>query len=138
MLREGEGINPYYYAIYKIYSDGILVNERKLPPLAIVNAYHSERIRAQRGVFTVFPYYQDHQSDQEVRKMGINPDAMDHNEIAQKCLSRITLYSPQKIAYELMAAGINTSWLYPEMPIIANEIENRKVFLHMDSFQIIQ
>ena len=127
VLREGEGINPYYYAIYKIYSDGILVNERKLPPLAIVNAYHSERIRAQRGVFTVFPYYQDHQSDQEVRKMGINPDAMDHNEIAQKCLSRITLYSPQKIAYELMAAGINTSWLYPEMPIIANEIENRRV-----------
>ena len=105
-----------------------MVNERKLPPLAIVNAYHSERIRAQRGVFTVFPYYQDHQSDQEVRKMGINPDAMDHNEIAQKCLSRITLYSPQKIAYELMAAGINTSWLYPKMPIIANEIENRKVF----------
>ena len=59
--------------------------------------------------------------------MGITPEAMEHNEIAQKCLHKIFLSSPQKIAYELLACGINTSWLYPEMPIIANEIENREI-----------
>ena len=124
----GGKINPYYYAIARIYSDGLGLSESRLPPLAIVNPYHSERIKAQKGVFTVFPYYREHEGDRTIREMGINPGAMDSNKIARECLFKIDLHSPQEIAYELMAAGINTSWLYPEMPIIANEIENRKVF----------
>lgn len=127
LLEDGTALNPYYYVLSRIYSDGLLMKNRTLPPLAIVNAYHSERIKAQKGVFTVYPYYMERENDKELRKMGITPEAMEHNEIAQKCLHKIFLSSPQKIAYELLACGINTSWLYPEMPIIANEIENREI-----------
>lgn len=127
LLEDGTALNPYYYVLSRIYSDGLLMKNRTLPPLAIVNAYHSERIKAQKGVFTVYPYYMERENDKELRKMGITPEAMEHNEIAQKCLHKIVLSSPQKIAYELLACGINTSWLYPEMPIIANEIENREI-----------
>lgn len=126
-LSTGRGINPYYYVISRIYADGLVLKNRLLPPLAIVNAYHSERVKAQKGVFTVFPHYMAHEGDKELRDFQIIPEAMEHNDAARKCLYKINLSSPQKIAYELMACGVNTSWLYPEMPIIANEIENRRV-----------
>lgn len=126
-LRTGHGVNPYYYALSRIYADGVLLKNRELPPLAIVNSYHSERIKAQRGVFTVFPHYMDGEKDSKLREMEIKPEAMEHMSDMQDCLYKINLLSPQKIAYELMACGINVSWLYPEMPIITNEIENRGI-----------
>ena len=91
-------INPYYYAIARIYSDGLGLSKSKLPPLAIVNPYHSERIKAQKGVFTVFPYYREQEGDRTIREMGINPGAMDSNKIARECLFKIDLHSPQEIA----------------------------------------
>lgn len=126
-LHTGQGVNPYYYALSRIYADGVLLKNRELPPLAIVNSYHSERIKAQRGVFTVFPHYMDGEKDKELRDMRIKPEAMEHMSDMRDCLYKINLLSPQKIAYELMACGINVSWLYPEMPIITNEIENRGI-----------
>lgn len=50
-------INPFFYLLLRFYSDGVPVELEKLPPLAVIHPYHSQRIKMQRGVFTVFPYY---------------------------------------------------------------------------------
>ena len=62
-----------------------------------------------------------------MRKYQLNPDAMDHNSMAQDCLCQIMIKNPQKIVLQLMENGMNESWLYPEMPIVSSEIENHMV-----------
>lgn len=128
LLKTGDVINPLYYLLGRIYSDGHILEDRKLPPLAVIHPYHSERIKAQRGVFAVFPFYEDDEKDETIRQMGFNPDAMENNIVAVPFLHKIVISQPQKITYELMANGMNDSWLYPEMPIVANEIESRKIY----------
>lgn len=128
LLEKGDIMNPYYYILSRIYSDGHILADRDLPPLAVVHPYHSERIKAQKGVFTVFPYYAENENDKIVRKVGVNPDAMENIGMAEECLHKIVINNPQKIAYELLMNGMNTSWLYPEMPIVASEIENRRIY----------
>lgn len=129
MLVSGDIINPYYYILSRIYSDGHIQKNRDLPPLAIVESYHSERIRTQHGVFTIFPFYEEQEGDENCRKWGINPDAMENNAMAVRFLHKILITDPEKVAYELITNGMNDSWLYPEMPVVAGEIENRKIFL---------
>ena len=127
LLMHGDVMNPMYYIISRIYSDGYILTERSLPPLAVVHPYHSERIKAQKGVFTVFPFYEENEIDKTIREFGINPDAMENNALAAACLHKIIINNPQDVAYDLLANGTNTSWLYPEMPIVSSEIENHKV-----------
>ena len=62
------------------------------------------------------------------RKMGINPDAMENNAMASQVLHQIIIENPQKMAFELMQNGMNDSWLYPEMPVVSNEIESHAVY----------
>lgn len=128
LLKTGEVLNPLYYFLARIYSDGYLLSKRKLPPLCVVHPYHSERIKAQKGVFSVFPFYEEQEEDDILRKNKINPDAFEHNLMAQDCLYQILIRNPQKIALQLMENGMNDSWLYPEMPIVSSEIENHKIF----------
>ena len=127
LLEKGAVINPYYYLLSRIYSDGYCLSGRILPPLCVVHPYHSERIKAQKGVFSVFPFYREQEDDQYLRKYQLNPDAMDHNSMAQDCLCQIMIKNPQKIVLQLMENGMNESWLYPEMPIVSSEIENHMV-----------
>ena len=54
--------NPFYYLALKIYADAlpfIIENPKMtiLPPIALLHPYHSNRIRTQRGAFTMFPNY---------------------------------------------------------------------------------
>lgn len=128
MLKEGDNFNPFFYLYSRIYSDGYVLEHRKFPPLATVQSYHSERIKAQKGVFTVFPFYNEARDDNKIRKMNMNPDALENNIYAQEFLKRIVISNPQKVAYELLANGMNDSWLYPELPIVSNVLENRMVF----------
>ncbi len=128
LLLNGEVINPYYYLISRIYSDGFVLPDRKLPPLCVVHPYHSERIRAQKGVFGVFPFYEEQKQDEILRKYGLIPDAMEHNMLAQDCLCKILIRNPEEIAIQLMENGLNDSWLYPEMPVVSSEIENHKIW----------
>lgn len=37
------------------------------------------------------------------------------------------LFNVDRIAYEMMNQGMNISWIYPEMPVVANEIESRRI-----------
>lgn len=128
ILKVGEGMNPYYFFLSRIYSDGYLLGNRKLPPLCVVHPYHSERIKAQKGVFSIFPFYEEQSGDEKLRKFGYNPDAMEYNAVARECLTQILIRNPQKIALQLMQNGMNDSWLYPEMPIVSSEIENHRIF----------
>ena len=129
MLVKGEPFNPIFYLLARIYSDGYLLKNSELPPLAVVHPYHSERIKAQKGVFTVFPYCMFDDSDTgKLNDLKINPNSMSYNKIAQKSLHKIVLTRPQKIAGEVLLNGMNESWLYPEIPIISNEIEHRQVY----------
>lgn len=127
MLCSGDIVNPYYYMLTRIYSDGLVLEDRRLPPLAVVHPYHSERIKAQKGVFTVFPFY-ERKEGENFEYLRINPDAMELNALARECLHKIIIRNPQQIAYQMMANGINVSWLYPEMPIVSNEIENHCIY----------
>lgn len=127
LLKEGEVINPYFYLLSRIYSDGFVLDERSLPPLCVVHPYHSERIKAQRGVFSVFPFYKEKPEDKILRKHKVNPDAFEHNKLAEDSLYQIIIKNPQEIARQLMLNGMNHSWLYPEMPVVSSEIENRKI-----------
>lgn len=127
MLCSGDIVNPYYYMLTRIYSDGLVLEDRKLPPLAVVHPYHSERIKAQKGVFTVFPFY-ERKKGEDFDHLKINLDAMEWNALAGDCLHKIIIRNPQQIAYQMMANGINVSWLYPEMPIVSNEIENHCIY----------
>ena len=126
LLCRGE-ILPVFYFLSRIYSDGLLIENRKLPPLSVIQPYHSERIKAQKGVFSVFPVYHEKQSDCILREAGLDPNGMQNMPMSVQCLIRIDLSNPGRIARDLLQNGIRDSWLYPENPIIANEIENTGV-----------
>lgn len=127
LLIKGDVMNPYYYLLARIYSDGYVLKDRKLPPLCVVHPYHSERIKAQKGVFSVFPFYEEQSSDLFLRKNNIIPDAMEYNNMAEDCLCQILIKNPQKVALQMLQNGMNDSWLYPEMPVVSSEIENHRI-----------
>lgn len=60
--------------------------------------------------------------------MNIHPDAMENMDRGNEFLQKILLCDPEKIAFEVMNAGLNVTWLYPEMPVVANAIEQRKIY----------
>ena len=117
-----------FFVLKKIYSDGLPLNDRKLPPLAIIQPYHTERIRSQRGVFTVFPNYIDGDGDSQLRDLGFEPNAMQYNNIAKDCIKKIKIMDPERIAFELLSIGMNRSSLYPEFPVISAEMESHKIY----------
>ena len=127
LLLSGEKLNPYFYYLSRIYSDGYLLEDRHLPPLSVVHPYHSERIRSQRGTFSVFPFYKEAEHDICQRKHGFNIEGMEHNKLAQDCLYQVIIDNPQQIAAEAMINGLNDHWLYPEMAVISTEIEKHHI-----------
>ena len=117
-----------FFVLKKIYGDGLPLDDRNLPPLAIIQPYHTERIRSQRGVFTVFPNYKDQDGDSKLRALGFEPNAMQYNSIVKSCINKIKIMDPERIAFELLSIGMNRSSLYPEFPIISAEMESHEVY----------
>lgn len=123
------GEYPYIlYLLSRIYADGYTLDKRNLAPLAIVEPYLSQRIQAQKGVFTIFPHYKENDGDQDLREIGIDPNAMQRIAMTADCIYRIDLDDPQEIASNLLSNGIQSSWLYPELPRVGYELEGRKVY----------
>lgn len=116
-----------YLMLYAIFNMKVEVDPEEIPPLAVNIPYHSERIRAQKGVFTVFPLYKETPMMKCMAAFQVHLDAMQNMKHINQCLHRIKLYNPRKIAYEMMNLGMNISWLYPEIPVVSNEIEARKI-----------
>lgn len=129
VLQHGELYYCLSYLLVHVYMDTKLWKVGEVLPLSIVEPYHSERIRAQIGAFSIFPYYEKDNLYQTAKGMNISLDAMEYMHLGNQFLHRILLCNPDEIAFEVMNSGCNVTWLYPEMPIVANTIEQRKIYL---------
>lgn len=133
MLLSGE-YNPFFYLCMRYYGDALPVcidqnGEDNLPPLAVLHQYQSERIRSQRGTFTVFPNYflpkgseWNSLFEYDCRRMECQPFISD-------CIYEIRLLNPQKIAKELMLLGSRQTELYPESDYYARSMEAEQYFV---------
>ena len=128
-LVHGEFYYCLFYFLMYVYMGTEPLELDDAMPLSIVESYHSERIRAQKGTFSVFPYYKEGGKFKSAAKLGIHLDAMENMDKGNVYLHKILLCNPDKIAFEVMNAGLNVTWLYPEMPVVANTIEQRKIFI---------
>ncbi len=119
-------INPFFYLLLRYYSDGIPVDLGQLPPLAIIHPYHSQRIKMQRGVFTVFPYYIPDKEMKDIKKLlgKYPPIAMEYMEKCIPYLYKIQITDPQRVAEELIITGAKRGGLYPDMENISKDIES--------------
>lgn len=128
LLKNGELYYCLFYILLHIYLGSERQKINEIMPLSIVESYHSERIRAQKGAFTIFPYYEEDSAFKSAANMGIPLDSMEYMYKGNDLLYKIMLCNPDEIAFEVMNAGVNVSWLYPEMPVVANAIEQREIF----------
>ncbi|MCM1415863.1 MAG: FRG domain-containing protein [bacterium] len=119
-------INPFFYLLLRYYSDGIPVEFGKLPPLAVIHPYHSQRIKMQKGVFTVFPYYIPDVTMQKIKEKTNKhpPFGMEYMEQCIPNLYQIHIVDPERVANELMRTGAKRGNIYPDMQNIALDMEN--------------
>lgn len=132
LLKERE-FNPFFYLCLRYYVDGLPVEIKNyhdipLPPLAILHQYQSERIRAQRGVFTIFPNYTYGFDVKSIRKLGYDYRAMENMKESKECLCEIRLLDPRRIARELLSSGERRTELYPENEYYAHTLEADRFF----------
>lgn len=127
-LSEGEFYYCLFYFLKHVYLETAPLELDWAMPLSIVESYHSERIRAQKGAFSIFPYYKETQRLKSAHNLKMHPDVMENMDKCNSFLQKILLCDADKIAFEVMNAGMNVSWLYPEMPVVANAIEQRKIY----------
>lgn len=124
--------NPFFYLLTRYYVDGIgtpVTSIGQLPPLAMIHPYHSNRIKAQRGAFTIFPYYcsaGEGLSISDYSAMGTDLRAMEHQLSIRNCLFKIRICNADKVARELLQIGEKRSSIYPELERYANDIEADK------------
>lgn len=126
----GDVVNPIFYFLARIYIDG-----RKAEgclgctPLAVIHPLNSERIKEQRGVFTVFPFPHKASNDSKDAKDVYDEKSkfeymrMEHNSYITGNLCKLVLKKPKRILEELQNLGVNRSWLYFEPDKITAEIE---------------
>lgn len=119
-------MNPFFFLLLRYYSDGLPTEYGTLPPLAIIHPYHSERIRAQMGVFTIFPHYLPESQIEGTRKIEkIQPAiAMEYMSQCIPHLYKIQLVNPKRLAEDLMMTGARRSNLYPDIQMISQDMEN--------------
>lgn len=132
MLKNKE-FNPFFYLLVRYYADAIPVeadvNKILLPPLASVQPYHSERIRAQRGAFTIFPNY--YRTDRAKQFVGTKMDviAIESQKNINDCFCNIRLCDPVKIAKEFLYAGERWPEIYPDIQVYADYLETKGFFV---------
>lgn len=119
--------NPFFYLCLRLYADALPVEickrENVLPPLAILHQYQSERIRAQRGVFTIFPNYTFDQMNLKYKKLGYDRRIMENQPYIMGCLHEIRIINPNRVAKELLYSGERRTELYPENEYYAHTME---------------
>ncbi|MDE6024065.1 MAG: FRG domain-containing protein [Lachnospiraceae bacterium] len=133
LLKQHE-FNPFFYLCLRYYVDALPVKIENymnvpLPPLAILHQYQSERIRAQRGVFTVFPNYICDSSVQNIKKMGFDCRALENLCGSEEYLFEIRLLNPNEIARNLIVSGERKTELYPENEYYVHTLEADKFFV---------
>ena len=134
LIRQNE-YNMFFYMLSRYYTDGVPVSvklKNQLPPLATLHPYHSNRIKAQRGAFTVFPYYGEGNDESENKKIRLLKTAnmdirlLEYQDGAGEYLYKIRLLNPEKIAKQLLISGSRRSSVYPELQNYSDDIESKK------------
>ncbi len=119
--------NPYHYLLLRYYADALThfisyaEKDAIMPPLAVIQPYHSSRIRVQRGVFTIFPNYISR--DPLKKDELLTYTSMERQKLCQDSLYCIRLTNPYRIAQELLASGEQISGLYPEIVQYSSQME---------------
>lgn len=132
MIRSKE-FNPFFYLLVRYYADALPVEadlyKELMPPLASVQPYHSERIRAQRGAFTIFPNY--YRTDKAKQFSGTKMDviALEYQKKISDCFCNIRLCDPVRIARELIYAGERWPEIYPDIQVYADYLETKKFYV---------
>lgn len=132
MLEHYE-FNPFFYLLVRYYADALPVtadmNQELLPPLASIQPYHSERIRAQRGTFAIFPNYCRTRAAECFigTKMDVVP--IESQKGIADCFYKIRLCDPVKVAKELIYAGERRTEVYPDIQVYADYLETDQFFL---------
>lgn len=133
MMVQNFEYNPFFYLLSRYYSDGLCTpfsDTIRLPPLAIIHPYHSERIRAQRGAFTVYPFIFDGDDEVQakkaamIRELGIDLQAMEYWQELHPYLYKIRICNPDKVAKELLLTGEKLSSIYPDPQRYSDDIES--------------
>lgn len=126
--------NPFYYLALRMYSDAIPYSIREgqeefLPPIALLHPYHSERIRTQRGAFTMFPNYivPDKAKDM-YRNRKIDIRSMERQTLIRDCLKVIYILNPNRVAEDMLQSGVRRSELYPDIQTYADIIETQRYY----------
>lgn len=89
-------------------------------PMAIIPPYNNERIRAQAGTFTLFPF----SKQKDVKRL--QDLSMDRLDGFQDFLKIFILQKPSHISAELKAIGLKRSHFYPELPASSYDIEQEQ------------
>ncbi len=132
MLEQYE-FNPFFYLCLRYYSDALpfWVEDicNILPPLAILHQYQSERIRAQRGVFTIFPNYNLSPGVQRMKNIGYDCRMLENQKNIENCLYKIRILNPNEVAKEILYSGERQTELYPENEYYVHTLEADKFFV---------
>lgn len=132
MIKKYE-FNPFFYLCLRYYVDALPfdVNDINdlLPPLAILHQYQGERIRAQRGAFTIFPNYNISSDIQEYKRIGYDCRTLENQSYIDDCLYQIRILNPNEVAKQLLLSGERRTELYPENEYFANNMEATKFFV---------
>ena len=118
MLKTAE-FNPFFFLLLRFYNDGIKLF-RELPPLAMIHPYHSQRIAAQKGAFTLFTFPKSDNGNEKITPMNLYPGW-------DNCLCKIRLTDPQAISDELVRIGFSREDIYPELEVFGKEAERRQI-----------
>lgn len=128
-LVESREFNPYFYLLLRFYADSLPVEadpyKNLLPPLAALQPYHSERIRAQRGTFTIFPNYFMNSNAEQMNSINMNILSIEAQKNLSDCFYCIRLCDPITIAEDLICSGERRTELYPDIQTYAELLETR-------------
>lgn len=120
-------INPLFYIMARAYIEGDCFGNEMLKstPLAVIHPLNSNRIQMQNGVFTVFPFPDEHLYKNNKKDDGsVDYMCMEYNGKICGTLGKIELREPERISRELRTIGVRRSWLYFEQEQISREIES--------------
>lgn len=125
--------NPFFYLLVRYYADALPVeadvNKEMIPPIASIQPYHSERIRAQRGTFTIFPNYCRTEAAKQFAGTDMDVIAIESQRDISDCFCNIRLCDPVRIARELIYAGERRPEMYPDMQAYADYLETKELFV---------
>lgn len=128
-LVENREFNPFFYLLLRFYADSLPVEvgpyKNTLPPLAALQPYHSERIRAQRGAFTIFPNYFMDTEAQQMDAINMNVLSVEMQKNLADCFYCIRLCDPVTIVKDLIRCGERRTELYPDVQSYVEQLETK-------------